>query len=45
MPLLYDMGHRNECCVTDKMSVQFLPLTSKCVHDPGAMNLGLVQDT
>ena len=39
---LYDMGHRNECCVTDIMSVQqFLPLTSKCDHDLGAMNLGV----
>ena len=41
MPLLYDMGHRNECCVTNIMLVQkFLALTSKCDHDLGAITRG-----
>ena len=43
MPSLYDMGHRNECCVTDIMGIQFLPLTSMC--DFGATDLGLLYDT
>ena len=46
MPTLYGMGYRNECCVTDIMSVQqFLPLTSKCDLDLGATDLGLARDT
>ena len=40
MPQLYDMGHRNEYCVTDIMSVQqFLPLGL------GATNLSLPRNT
>ena len=41
MSPLYEMGHKNECCVAYIMSVQqILPLTFKCDHDLGAMNLG-----
>ena len=47
MPLLYDMGHRNEGCVTDRHNVNttFLPLTSKLDLDLGAMDLGFAHDT
>ena len=44
MPLLYDMGHRNECCVTDTMSKHFLPLTSNSDLDLGATDLDLAHD-
>ena len=43
MPSLYDMGHRNECCVRHNVNTTFFFTIDLC--DLGAMDLGLTGDT